>query len=391
MSAISNNYDLILVIGYFRSALPLLSVVRHLSSQLSIGLCFQTLNKNMDVKTGNAQKKFEQLCIEAGGILCLESDEASCKVMFVQQYEYIDKFAYSIRKRIRAKKIWGMLTLASVGIDSHDKFLQQFDISRLTVLDMGLTNFLLNERNAKLKYKNFIMIEVGLPFKKYPIFPDFNADWIIAAPTLFSFHSEAEKLRFLQDVLKFIETIPKSDVILYKPHNGHLKDYFNLKSYIIFTYFISWVPNIEMLLNYLKIKLSARYKIYILRILTAFSFIKIMKRAIPMNEYTQYAEMPIEGFLPHLRKGIIGGESNTVWGTLFFGLTYINCVNSNKRIRGVSELINKNGDPLLGLNLKYFGVPYYFDNNKQIYWHNIAYDSARHNNLVDVILESCIT
>ena len=61
--------------------------------------------------------------------------------------------------------------------------------------------------------------------------------------------------------------------------------------------------------------------------------------------------------MPGVRKGIIGGLSNTMWGTLYFGLPFFNCVDRKLR-DGVEEIGEKRSAELLDVNLAFFEVPY---------------------------------
>ena len=350
------NFDLLLVIGYFRSALPMLSVIRHLSPRLRIGICFQPLNDKMESKTGEAQRKFERLCIEAGGFTYIPSSQANCRLLIVQQYQYTENFAALIRRDISAEEIWGMLTLASMGIDTHDTFIKQFGVSRLTVPDKGLARFLIDSRQAFSRYQGLEMIEVGLPFLKYPVFEKFAVDWIIAAPTLFSFHTEADKQKFLRNVLQLMNQIPQEDLIAYKSHNGNSKDYFTPRAHAKIACLIAWVPSVENLLEGLIVKLPFPIKRQFNKLLTGILHFRVMKRSVNMTELTPEADMALEAFLPNVRKGVIGGLSNTIWGALFFDCHYYNCVDDLSR-GGHSELLNKSSENLLDLNMKYFGLP----------------------------------
>ena len=351
------RFDLIIVIGYFRSALPILSVIRHLSPRISIGICFQPLNANMESKISEAQKKFERLCTESGGVRYEQGSPASCRLLLVQQYLYSDSFVETLRAVIVAEETWGMLSLASMGIDKHDNFIKQFSTTCLTVPDTALAKFLIEARDACSRYQGLEMIEVGLPFQNHPVFEDFVVDWIVVAPTLFSFHSEANKQSFLQNVLTIMEKIPKSDVIAYKSHNGNAKDYFTPRLHSRIAWLIAWIPGVATKLQGLLLNMPSIYKSHISKVLTALLHAQVTKRAVPMTELTQMADMSLEAFLPGVRKGIIGGLSNSIWGSLYFNLPYYNCVDESSRT-GKSELINKTSENLLDLNLKYFDLPF---------------------------------
>lgn len=383
-------FNLVLVIGYFRSALPLLSVIRHLSPRLRVGLRFQALSAQMDDKTGCAQQLFERLCLQAGGVLCPAGTTARCRLMLVHQYPYSDEFAASVRADIDADEVWGMLTLAVMGIEAQDAFLLQFGVTRVTVPDKGLADYLIAARSAQARYAGIEMIEVGLPFRKYPVFEDFSVDWIIAAPTLFSFSTEASKQSFLRDVLKLMVQMPATDVVAYKPHNGNARDYFTPRLYAEIARLVAWVPNVERLLEGATWRLPRALKVHVSRVLTALLHAHVMRRAIPMIDLTPLSDMSLEAFLPGVRKGVIGGLSNTIWGTLFFGISYYNCVAPEDRAVGESELLGKNAANLLGLNMKYFGVPYC---HGAIYRgtmnYKVVFDSVRHKNIVDVMGAAC--
>jgi hypothetical protein len=386
MTETRKEFDLLLVIGYFRSALPMLSIVRHLSPKLRIGLCFQPLSSQMEAKTGDVQEKFEHLCMEAGGVSYVQGSPTKCRIMLVQQYIYSDSFVASFRADIVAEEIWGMLTLASMGLDAHDAFLKQFGVSRLTVPDKGLANFLLEARHARSRYHGLEMTEVGLPFQKYPVFEEFAVDWVVAAPTLFSFHTERDKQAFLRNVLKLMKQIPERDVIVYKSHNGNEKDYFTPRLYEVIARMILRIPSAEVMLEGFIQRLPQRLQYHLNKVLTAMLHLRVTRRAIAMIKFTPLADMSIEAFLPGVRKGVIGGLSNTIWGALYFGLRYYNCVDESSR-SGSSELLNKSSENLLSLNLKYFGLPFCNgDLSADIGQHSITKIKNLNSNLIDLIL-----
>lgn len=78
-----------------------------------------------------------------------------------------------------------------------------------------------------------------------------------------------------------------------------------------------------------------------------------------MISVTPYADISLEAFLPGVQKGVIGGLSNTIWSTLYFGVPFYNCADPSTVDHAESELLaNKSSETLLKLNLEYFGVPY---------------------------------
>lgn len=256
-----------------------------------------------------------------------------------------------------------MLGLASSGIPEYDYFINQFNISELTVPDLSLHKHLLFERNKISTYKHKTLVEVGLPFKDYPIFENLEIPWIVATPTLFSFTSEFEKNIFLQDILNFINQNIKNETIYYKPHNATENDYFKTKK---FTHLIILFVKIPFVLKFFKIlsklfsyKHNIFYKIYNLVLHN-----QLILKTKPFDIFHECSFLALESYMNCIKYGIIGGDSNLIWGARYFNIPYINCVNSKRRLCK-SLLLKKTGNKYLELNLKYFGIPYFKDNVSQ--------------------------
>jgi hypothetical protein len=95
------------------------------------------------------------------------------------------------------------------------------------------------------------------------------------------------------------------------------------------------------------------------KLYTAMLHLALLRRVVPMPAVTEHAEISLEAFLPHVTQGVIGGLSNTIWGSLYFGLPYYNCVDTERRSQSPNELLGyKNPSNFIDLNLEFFGVPY---------------------------------
>jgi hypothetical protein len=390
----SSNYpkfDIVFVVGYFRSSLPFLSAIKHLSNKFRIGLIVQPLEARLKDKIEKSQKEFVDLCLDAGAELITIENKIEVNLMVIQQFIYTPEFVGKTKENIKTKKILGVLGLASSGLHQYDAFIKQFGILKVAAIDKNLINFLLLKRNAKSSYANLEVIEVGYPFKKYPILPGFAVDWVVAAPTMFSFYSEMDKQQFLRDVLKLFGQIPTEETIVYKSHNGNEKDYFAPFIYFNIAHMIELIPNITFFLEVLVDLSKGLIGKYISRILTVHLYRKVIKRAKPMASITPYHQMSLESFLPGVRKGVIGGESNIIWGVTRIGLPYFNCVFSKKGRTNSLELMNKNGDNLLGVNLEFFGVPYCRGLiTEGATFEKFSVFSEKDSNLVDLIEQICI-
>lgn len=349
--------DLLFLVGTFRSATPMLAAIRHLAPRFRVGVLFADLNARMETKIAQGQALFRDLARQYGAVVCDREEALETRLLIVQQFAYEEAFLNQVKANVRGAHVWGMMTLAWAGIAVQDAYMQAFGVENLTVPDKGLAQYLIEKRGAQARYAGREMIEVGLPFRAYPLFEDFKADWIIAAPTLFSFTSERGKQAFLRAVLKLMAQMPASDVVAYKPHNGNKRDYFTPRLYDSLAAVLGFVPFAEKAVEALAGRAGERARGPLERLLTAFLHRRLLRRATPMARLTPYADISLEAFLPQVKKGVIGGLSNTIWGSLFFGLPYYNCVDDADR-QGASELLKKDASPLLDMNLAYFGVPF---------------------------------
>lgn len=351
------TFDLVLVLGYFRSVNAFLSIIRALSPRFRIAVLSVSVNPAYLAKTTAAQTQFIRLCRQFGAEIVEEGEPIEASLAIVQQFPYPDETVARFMRSVRVKRRVGMMLLAMAGLDHHDAFLEQFGIRKVYVPSRRLMAFLLAQRNAEARYSGVEIVEVGLPFGRYPVFPEFQTDWLIAVPTLFSFHTERGKQHFLRTVLRLLEQIPQGDIVVYKPHNGTRLDYFALPKHHAVARWVCAIPGARSVLSRLSAKLTGSASEHVGKILTCCLYIDLMKRAVPMMDVSPHSDMSLEAFLPGVRKGVIGGLSNTTWGALYFGLPFYNCV--DPALRGErSELLNKNSEPLLDLNMKFFGVPY---------------------------------
>lgn len=340
----------------------------------------------MKGKTGESEAVFADLCRSFGArVLSLEG-RVTADLMVVQQFPYSDNLVRKIEDGVSVRYRTGLLTLATAGLAKHDAFLRQFGIRKVYVPNKRFLGFLLEQRGAQSHFQDIKVEEVGLPFAKHRVFPEFTADWMIAAPTLFSFHSEGGKQQFLRTVNQLLNQIPPEDRVVYKPHNGNSRDYFAPRMHYRLAGWLDKIPAASKLLRSARRLPLPWLRMQIDRVETCTLHRTILRRATPMAQVTPYAGISLEAFLPEVRKGVIGGLSNTIWGTLYFDLRYYNCVDESRR-RGLSELLDKRSDALLDLNLQFFGVPFcHGDLNTDVRKLGIVQSHERQGNLVEAIL-----
>lgn len=353
-----DSFDIILVLEYFRSAAPYLSIVKYLSAQYRIGIYLAPTEQAMIKKNGSAHRRFVKKCIELGAEL-VKNKEVDCRLMIVQQRPYPEEVATKIMNQIQAKRRVGYLALAAAGVDTHDQFLEQFQIDRVYVPNRRFFDYLLRHRKSESTYANVDVEQVGLPFDRYPIFPDFNVDYLVASPTLFSFHSEHDKHTYLRNVLSLLSEIGAEASVAYKPHNGQGRDSLRRRGYTELGALFARIPFAEDILErFLRTSKQFIGRGGVEKTLTGLLYARLRQRVIPMNQLTLDNEFALELFMMGTQRGVIGGLSNTIWGTLYFGRDYYNCVDGSVQNRGKeNSMLRKDSSGLLDLNLGFFCVP----------------------------------
>jgi len=305
------------------------------------------------------QEDFTALCIEFGAELVQAADNLSVKLLVVPQRAYSDK-ALSMIDTIGADKKVALLSLAWAGIDVHDRFLKQIDFDAVFAMDKGFIEYLTHARNCK-SYENETVVEVGVPFLKYPVFDLLRIDYMIAMPTAFSFAHDSDKWMFMECVLKLLDALPLTEKIVLKTHNGMDRDQFSGEKIRQLAAMVAMVPGLFQLVRKLLMYLKRGWVSRVLsRLYTAYLYEKVLSRATPLFKLTEYSQLSIEVFLPNIDKGMIGGLSNTIWGCQFAQMPYYNCVDIDAQERDAADRLlgNKKASKAIDLNIGYFGVPF---------------------------------
>lgn len=353
------QYDIVLIMEYFRSIPYYLSIIKYLSPMLRICVYQVDMEPSLQAKNKNAQAEFAKLCRDFGADVN-QSVKISTKLMIIPQRTFLEEAQADILKNINSENNIGVLALAWAGFKKADDFIQQFQIQKLLAIDLGLVKFLLEARGLESSYASNEVSEVGYPFGKYPVFEDFQADYMLAIPTPFSFAHERDKWAFLETVIKLFRSIDDQDTIVFKSHNGMDREQLassNLRA------LAKIINNISILSELISKKVKGNTAIkqtFLGKLYTAMLFEKIMSRIIPIEEFTESHQVGIEAFMPGVKKGIIGGLSNTIYASLFFKLPYYNCVDIKSQDRDAPNKLygEKIPSTTIELNLRYFGVPF---------------------------------
>ena len=120
------NFDLIFVIGYFRSALPILSVVKHIKNR-KIGFIYAKNCAKTDYKVKNYTEKFRNLLKKEGTIVCNENCNYKTKILVIQENVFDEEFLNLATNNIEYKYCIGLLGYR-LGFKGNSNFLNYFDI-----------------------------------------------------------------------------------------------------------------------------------------------------------------------------------------------------------------------------------------------------------------------
>jgi len=353
------NYDIILVLEYFRTVPYYLSIIKYLKKNYKIGVYQVELEPELMRKNKKAQKYFIKLCNEMGADIVIKK-KITTDLLIIPQRTYLKIAQDDIHTNIISKMNIGVLTLAWAGFKNADNFIKQFKIQKLLTIDLSFIQFLLEARDKKDQYTNYDIIEVGYPYKKYPVFEDFKADYMLATPTPFSFAHERDKWSFLETVIRILEKIDDNDFVVFKSHNAIDKE--QLASSKLFK--IAKLINKSRFLTDIIISNIRRESLveqkFIGRIYTAMLFMKVMEKVTPFESLNSSHQVGMEAFLPGVKKGVIGGLSNSIHATLYSKLPYYNCVDLIAQDRNANNKLYEGKKPstTIELNLKFFGVPY---------------------------------
>lgn len=346
------NFDLIFIIGYFRNALPLLSVAKYLK-EYKVGMFFAPLENDSEKKIKNYQNRFKDLMLKEGVLECNLEKIHKTKILIVQQYVYNHNFLASLSKFLKYDKTIALLGYR-MGFGGNDLFFEYFRIDLCAINDINLFNLFVKKRNCNKIYRKYDVVEVGLPFLKYPPFQIPKIDWIIASPTTFSFENEYELNNYLKSVISLIEQIDSDELIVYKPHNGNEIDYLE-GIYGKLSKFIPIKKKIKGFIEFTIRRLPYIFAKYFCKLLSAYLQKSILERAVLLSEISDKHFLSIEAFIPNVKNGVIGGNSNTIWGTRFYKKKYLNCSQNKTNNKDITF---KKADKTINLNLSYFGVPY---------------------------------
>jgi len=339
------TFDIVLVFPNFRRNAAYLSIIKYLSGDFDIGIMKVPIDS--PEKTINVDKLFLEMCEELGAEIIRPGEKVATNLLIIPQWQY-SRDAFAVIKDTINESRKNICTCALTWAGMNNELYEKFEIHKIFVTDNNLFSFLLERKNLPAKFSQEI-IEVGLPFEKYPVFDEpLDIDYMIAIPTPFSFPRQKNKIVFLENVSTVINEISKANpdyIVAMKRHNATESEHFLNRKYVIISSFLN-----KLGLNFITKSLIYRNSFSLSATIDSL-YKDILHKVTLLDRYTLNSEFPLEIFLPYVRKGVIGGLSNTMWGALFFKKPYFNCIPEAVRQQLADNLTLK-------ISLDYFGVPF---------------------------------
>ncbi|MBT6228215.1 MAG: hypothetical protein HOI47_16340, partial [Candidatus Scalindua sp.] len=326
------TYDLILVYWFSRVHHYYANIIKALSSEYRIGLLlsdednFYASRKSFRVSK-QTDKQFRSLCVQFGADLIYVNEKVKGRIVIlpvvggVSTEDYLSKF----RGNVSWDKPIGMFFFSGSGGIGGLKNIMDMGVDKFIVPAKDILAKRINHDGQIKEIENLDIIEMGFPYKKYPVFDNLNIDidFLVAYPshTHFKPGKEKDKYAFVNELYKLLKRIDTSNKIYLKRHSNSDKSQFFSSLDGGPLWFLKVAGFVASILS----TLSPVYKRKLYRIAIKLKNSLIARKYPSLEEVTQYHNLGIELFLPHVRQGLITGNSATQFHALYSELAIYNC------------------------------------------------------------------
>ena len=343
------EYDIVLCFTTFRRCGVYLPIVKELGEKYKIGIYSYPINKADKGKVLKNNKLFLDLLYKHGAS-CVVSHKNSCKILLIPQWHYGVNIE-SLFSEVAPDKFYWLVSLAMGNYNYENLYSHVPD--KILVMDERFYEYRLSKRpkEKKINISSEKIIEVGIPYQKYPYFKELSIDYIIANPTPFSFQDSKDKLIYLSNIELLLNKIKCNDVVAYKPHNASgIDSLLHPRVYKLIKLFPSPVRRVFYFTSklMLKINITGHTREFLLQILIIQQYEKMMKRVVALSSLTKYHNFNLEIFLPIVKKGLITGRSNSICHGLHAQIPTYNCVSD--KVTKVSKV------KMHSFNMTYFNL-----------------------------------
>lgn len=379
------KFDLVLVFSAVQRNCIFLDIIQKLSSTCRILVYILPLTKNQNTRLAKTSKLFLFKCEELGAEVFSGTD-IECDIMILAQRNYRQQEIQKLASSINAQKtLW--LTGVAMGNAQYEN-LFGLKIDQVLVPDMNFYRHRLSKfSNDGVEFPRETLIEIGMP--KYSVFENcFKAkkiNYMVAHPTPFSFSSTSEAYIYYKRLYELTCKLTRDGkLVVIKNHNAdergnylvtsrsitlaRLISYFRLEKY--FLAFVNW--HYEMFLNK-----SEMLSDLLLKMAIGIIDLKILRNCPRLSDFTNYADLNLELFLPYVQNGLITGRSNSIWHALHQKLPVINLIEA--------EIPYKYESKMHKYAMEYFGVHFSGEFEFNISRNHVISNTTRNANFASVI------
>lgn len=328
-------YDLVLVFTAFQRNCVYASIIKELAGKFRIAVFPIDRDERTASRIGNTNRQFLELCASFGADI-LDDQRVTARIEILAQSNYRKEDIELVDSRVRAERTFWMSGVAMGNASYANLFGKKID--KILVPDRRLYDHRIAAYgNDGIDFPDSMIQEVGMPYKKYPLFEQaVEVDYILANPTPFSFVTAQDRLDYLENVSHLTRKITsRGEVIAFKPHNADERaDYIVNRKILAVIGSLPMRPLNQFIDSVARILARAfgngKAKDFCTELSIAVVYRRIMGMVVRLSELTPYHNLNLEVFLPRVRKGLITGRSNSIWHALFLKKPVWNCIDESK-------------------------------------------------------------
>jgi len=380
----STEYDLVLIFTAFQRCFVYSSIIKELIDRYRIGIFVIDLDRRSQLRINNTNAAFLRLC-ESFGAEIIRNKNVKARVEILSQSNFTEEDISHINTSISSEKTYWLLGLA-MGNASYNHLYGKH-IDKVLVIDRKFYDYRIeNYGNDGIYFSCEKVVEVGLPYDKYPVFEleNFHVDYLWANPTPFSFSCVKDILDYLQNVNFLIEKIGPDDVVAFKPHNADERlDYiinYRLYAMLSLSIFRPFDVLLDSFSKYIVVRVcEGVFQDFFYQVSIVLLYMKLMQRVVKLSELTKFDNFNLEVFMPYVRKGMITGRSNSIWHALFLKKKVFNCIDKEKVYFSQTKMHK--------FSMQYFNVHGNYHNldfNEELF--NMIDESTRRSNLIQFLI-----
>ena len=315
-------YDLILVYTSYRRHNNYLNIIKYLGPKFSIGV----LRFEPKHEWGESEEIYWRLCLQYGAKEV--KGDTECHSLMISRFGkgtqrgYYEDIIEDVPRSITYKKVFYNMDSPMMGVPYLDEICKNLGKPILLVPSIKYFDFLDGKYASKeaVEKNGLEMVEVGTPYAKYPIFEDFETDYLFAYPSQCSVQSRWEDYHLLKNIVKVLRQLPSDAKIILKPHNardtGNRLSYTNKKLKIMPLWLIKILLSFGCFFE-IKWKGKSKYNMPPDKVLQYCIHLQneyIFKRCD--NLLDKYPAFGFEHFVRGIKKGVITGISQTILESL---------------------------------------------------------------------------